>query len=131
MKSAKRKEIELQKREEDRIKTMDRLLNKKESTTLKNTLKSTSNSSSVTSVNDISGRAMIPKIVYIDKQSGPSLTFPKNMKIPIPTLTYKEPPVKIKCFIDSCSNFKKYNCSKTNRPLCSLSCYKKNLISIN
>ena len=129
MKSAKRKEIELQKREEDRIKTMERLLNKKESTTLKNTLKSTS-STTVTSVNDISA-AMIRKIVYIDKESGPTLTFPANMKIPIPTLTYKEPPPKIKCYVDSCSNFKKYNCSKTNRPLCSLSCYKKNLISIN
>ena len=130
MKSAKRKEIELQKREEDRIKTMERLLNKKESTTLKNTLKSSASTSSVASINDLSA-AMIPKIMYIDKQSGPSLTFPKNMKIPIPTLTYREPPAKIKCYIDSCSNIKKYNCSKTNRPLCSLSCYKKNLISIN
>lgn len=124
MKSEKRKQLEQEKREQDRIKTMERLLNKKESSTIRNTFK---NTSSVT-VNNAISVPKTPKITYIDHiDRGLSLTFPKGMepKFSVP----KAPPKAVKCAIESCNNIKKYNCSKTGQPLCSLSCYKRNLIS--
>lgn len=120
IKSAKRKEVELEKREQDRKKTMDRLLNKRESTVLKSSLKS-----ALAATGDANLRN--PKITYIHTKNGPSLTFPPFMDIPIPTLKRKKPPEVIKCSVKLCKNAKKYNCSQTGRPLCSLQCYKKNL----
>ena len=37
------------------------------------------------------------------------------------------PPISQQCGVDSCQNAKKYSCSKTGVPLCSLECYKKNI----
>lgn len=39
---------------------------------------------------------------------------------------YREKPLVIRCGAPGCSNVKKYNCSKTGIPLCSLQCYKSN-----
>jgi len=122
IKSAKRKEIELEKREQERIKTVDKLLNKQPST-LKNTLVS-----QTTSI--MNSKRQVPKIVYIHKKEGPSLTFPAGMDIPIIAKKPVVPPVPIKCSIKNCENVKKYNCSKTGKPLCSLICYKQNSLII-
>ena len=69
MKSAKRKEIEQEKREQDRIKTMERLLNKKESgSTLngKNVNKQlTSNTTTAVNV-----ALQVPKISYVHRKEG-------------------------------------------------------------
>ena len=123
IKSAKRKEIELEKREQDRIKTVERLLNKKESSTLKATPLSQTTST-------VKVKEQFPKIVYIHKKEGPSLTFPAGMNIPIIAKKPVDPPVPIKCSIKNCENIKKYNCSKTGKPLCSISCYKQNSLMI-
>ena len=121
LKSAKRKEIEAEKREQDRIKTMERLLNKRE--TLSKTIKNLVNPDSKPMQQNQS-----PKITYIENEKSISLSFPKGMAIPIPTLKPIKPPDKIQCFIKNCKNVKKYNCSQTGKPLCSLACYKKNLM---
>lgn len=34
------------------------------------------------------------------------------------------------CGVDGCENPKKYSCSKTGLPLCSLQCYKANQLNI-
>lgn len=47
------------------------------------------------------------------------------------TSFYSEPPIPVLCAVKDCKNIKKYNCSKTNVPLCSLKCYKANLASSN
>ena len=119
IKSAKRKEIELEKREQDRIKTVEKLLTSK-SSTLKNT------ALSQTSAAIVSSRKQVPKISYVHRKEGPLLTFPKGMDIPISAKKPVDPPVPIKCSIENCQNIKKYNCSKTGKPLCSLYCYKQN-----
>ncbi len=123
IKSAKRKEIEQEKREQDKKKTMERLLNKKESSAvIKASLKATGTTPGKDS------ETKVAKVVYRDTKEGPSLTFPPNFSIPIPKLEPKIPPKAIKCAIETCMNIKRYNCSKTGKPLCSLQCYKKNLI---
>ena len=121
MKSAKRKEIEAEKREQDRIKTMERLLNKKE--TLSKTIKNLVNPEQ-----KVQSQIQEPKITYIKNENSISLSFPPGMGIPIPTLKPIQPPDKIQCIIKDCKNVKKYNCSQTGQPLCSLACYKKNLL---
>ena len=121
MKSAKRKEIEAEKREQDRIKTMERLLNKKE--TLSKTIKNLVNPEQ-----KVQSQTQDPKITYIKNENSISLSFPPGMGIPIPTLKPIQPPDKIQCIIKNCKNVKKYNCSQTGQPLCSLACYKKNLL---
>jgi len=126
MKSAKRKEIELEKREQDRIKTIDKLLNKQESSTLKTAVKN----SFVSQPAPASQGTKYEKITYIHRKEGPLLSFPPSMKIPIATKKPIEAPQPIICSIEACKNVKKYNCSKSDRPLCSLSCYKKNLLLI-
>ena len=120
-KSAKRKEIEAEKREQDRIKTMERLLNKRE--TLSKTIKNLVNPDS-----KVTNQQNQPKITYIKNEASITLSFPKGMEIPIPTLKPIKPPEKIRCFIKNCKNVKKYSCSQTGKPLCSLACYKKNLL---
>jgi len=120
IKSAKRKEIEQEKREQDRIKTIERLLYKQESSTLK----TTPFSQNTTAI--VGSKRQDSKIVYLHRKEGPSLTFPVGMDIPIEAKKPVKPPVPIKCSIINCENVKKYNCSKTGKPLCSLDCYKLN-----
>lgn len=40
----------------------------------------------------------------------------------------RPPKQAISCGVGGCTNQKKYSCSKTGTPLCSLDCYKKNLL---
>jgi len=70
------------------------------------------------------------KIIYL-RRAGPggrTITFPPGMDIPIRnTVSPLEHPVFIKCSVEGCANRKKYACSKTSAPLCSLACYKVNM----
>jgi len=34
---------------------------------------------------------------------------------------------RVNCTVPGCTNLKKYSCSRTGLPLCSLECYKKNI----
>lgn len=70
-------------------------------------------------------RDELPKISYVRNQSGSFLNFPPGAEFPMESRTEVSPPAKVYCCM--CSNLKKYSCSKTGKPLCSLQCYGKNL----
>lgn len=116
-KAQKRKQLADEKREKDKKKTMERLLKKQDSKTVKST-----------KIRPV--KQQVPVISYKNTVNGIFLSFPPNY---ISTLVAKksiEPPQATLCGIAGCKNVKKYNCSKTNIPLCSLECYKKNVESV-
>ncbi|XP_034840371.1 INO80 complex subunit B [Maniola hyperantus] len=119
IKSQKRKQLADEKREKDKKKTMDRLLKKQESKNLKNSQKGKP------------VRKQEPMIVYKNSNNEISLSLPLGIPFPLETKPPLEPPKPITCGINGCNNIKKYNCSKTGVPLCSLECYKKNMCLIN
>ncbi|XP_038215431.1 INO80 complex subunit B isoform X2 [Zerene cesonia] len=114
LKSQKRKQLADEKREKDKKKTMDRLLKKQESRNLKNAHKGKP------------VRKLEPMIVYKNSINEISLSLPQGVPFPIKSQPPIEAPIPSKCGVEGCSNIKKYNCSKTGVPLCSLECYKKN-----
>lgn len=116
LKSQKRKQMADEKREKDKKKTMDRLLKKQETKATKANRKTTA-------------KVMLPMISYLDSaKNGTVLRFPPNMEFPLQSQTSTEPPKPTLCAI--CKNVKRYNCSKTNIPLCSFKCYKVNVESL-
>lgn len=119
LKSQKRKQLADEKREKDKKKTMDRLLKKQESKNLKNAQKGKPI------------RKIEPMIVYKNNNNEVTLSLPAGVPYPIEHQSPKEAPKPTKCGINGCDNIKRYNCSKTGVPLCSLECYKKNLVLIN
>lgn len=117
LKSQKRKQMADEKREKDKKRTMDRLLKKQIS---KNT--------KVNKNRPV--KALVPMISYRDSiDNGASLTFPDTALFPIQQQTKIEPPKIIFCRICNV-NGKRYNCSKTNIPLCSFKCYQINVDSL-
>ncbi|XP_053375956.1 INO80 complex subunit B-like [Mercenaria mercenaria] len=110
----KRKQMAQEKREKDKRQTIDRLLKKQESRLKKGR----------------GGRKTdAPKVTYINNTSGISISVPEGIQFPFEAQKSEKPPPRPKCAVKSCKNDKKYSCSKTGVPLCSLECYKKNLIS--
>ncbi|XP_075969710.1 INO80 complex subunit B [Anticarsia gemmatalis] len=116
LKSQKRKQLADEKREKDKKKTMDRLLKKQESKNLKNTHKGKP------------AKRLEPMIVYKNNNNEISLSLPLGVPFPIEKQCPIDPPKPVLCGVEGCENIKKYNCSKTGVPLCSLECYKRNLI---
>ncbi|XP_046389781.1 INO80 complex subunit B [Ischnura elegans] len=119
VKLQKRKQLMEEKREKDKKKTMDRLLRKQDSKTSK-----------VGRPKVFSVRKHIPRLRYLMTVSGYSLSMPQGMDFPLKALTVEDPPKPVACAVDGCFNLKKYNCSKTGLPLCSIECYKKNLLNL-
>lgn len=115
IKSQKRKQMADEKREKDKKKTMERLLKKQESKTLKNINKAKPQ------------RGNEPRIIYKMNVNETSLTLPPGVEFPLKCQLPKEYPKLVLCGVNGCGNAKKYNCSKTGVPLCSLECYKENL----
>lgn len=116
IKSQKRKQLADEKREKDKKRTMDRLLKKQESKvskTAKSKLKKN-----------------IPLITYKQTYELATLSFPELTDFSMESKIAPKPPQPVYCSIKNCSNIKKYNCSVTNNPLCSLKCYKRNLKTI-
>merc|ERR1719342_187099 len=113
IKAQKRKELETEKREKMKQKTMDTLLKKKDSKVTKQI------KTSKTLKEDI------PKISFIANSSGYSLSFPEGHEYPLSAFGKLDPPTPILCCM--CSKTKKYCSSKTGQPVCSLACYKENL----
>ena len=122
MKAEKRKEIELEKREEEKQKTVDRLLKKSDS---KSILRIDEKNQDV--------KRSIPKITYRITENEFSLSFPKGASYPIKPKRLdegKDVPKPVECSIPGCGKIKRYNCSKSGKPLCSLACYKQNQVLI-
>lgn len=115
IKSQKRKEIELEKREQDKKKTMDRLLKKKDSKTSKQTR-----------FNKGTKREFARITYLLDSEGGHTISLPPNMEFPFRTQKPVKAPHVTPCSVPDCNNAKKYSCSKSGKPLCSLQCYKKN-----
>lgn len=116
IKSQKRKQLADEKREKDKQKTMERLLKKQEC--------------KMKSVKAQKVKSQVPMISYRNNQNGASISFPVNFEVPIKSLQPIEIPKPIFCAIPDCNNLKRYNCSKTNTPLCSFKCYKQNIDTI-
>lgn len=116
LKSQKRKQLADEKREKDKKKTMDRLLKKQESKNLKYMSKGKPT------------KKLEPMIVYKNSNKEISLSLPPGVPFPLETKPPMDPPKLVKCGANGCDNLKKYNCSKTGTPLCSLECYRTNLI---
>lgn len=113
LKSQKRKQMADEKREKDKRKTMDRLLKKQETKLTK------------VSKNKFI-KITVPVISYNESiENGPSITYPINFEFPMQAKLTKLPPSIILCAICNDSR-KRYNCAKTNLPLCSFKCYKSN-----
>jgi len=118
LKAQKRKEIESEKKEKIKKKTMDFLLKKKDSKAAKQ-MKSSK-----------LARDSVPKITYVINKSGYSISYPEDSMCELLPKSKKCAPPPVYCTIDGCKNVKKYSCSKTGKPLCSLSCYKLNMQSL-
>lgn len=117
IKSQKRKQLADEKREKDKKKTMERLLKKQDSKAAKQ------------GRNKVV-KAAQPMISYRNTAEGATVTVPPNFDFPLVAQTGRDPPKPIICSIPGCFNIKSYNCSKTNVPLCSFKCYKKNVAAL-
>lgn len=118
LKSQKRKQLADEKREKDKRKTMERLLKKQDSKLIKSKSRQ--------------AKTTVPTITYRSTADGSVIIFPPNTDFPIFSPKSKEQHRKpaIVCSIPGCGNLKRYNCSKTDVPLCSFACYKQNVASI-
>lgn len=109
----KRKQMAQEKREKDKRQTIDRLLKKQEGR-----LKAKGRGGR---------KADAPKVTYVNNMAGITVSVPEGIQFPFEPQKADKPPPKVKCAVKGCRNDKKYSCSKTGLPLCSLECYKKNL----
>lgn len=114
MKTQKRREQAQEKREEDKKKTVDRLLKKQDSKVAK-----------ISRVK--SSKKEIPMYSYVNNQDMVALSVPVAFPFPMETQCEREKPAVKLCGVPGCSNQKKYSCSKTGVPLCSLECYTVNM----
>lgn len=71
-----------------------------------------------------------PMIRYSDSAHGMAVSFPTGVPAPAPAPPRPTPAPLISCGVGGCTNLKKYSCSKTGVPLCSLDCYKRNLLLV-
>lgn len=113
LKSQKRKQMADEKREKDKRKTMERLLKKKDS-------------KSVKQIKNRPVKAQIPRISYQQTADDAKIVLPEGFEFPFQAQVAKEAPKPVLCSVPNCKNLKRYNCSKTNVPLCSFKCYKLN-----
>ncbi|XP_033748210.1 INO80 complex subunit B-like [Pecten maximus] len=111
----KRRQQAHEKREKDKKLTLDRLLKKQDS---KKKGKG-------------SKKANIPRFRYTNNQSGVAVSVPIGFQLPFTAQAARPPKGKEPCSISGCKNIKKYSCSRTGVPLCSLACYKKNSLLHN
>ncbi|XP_055794207.1 INO80 complex subunit B-like isoform X2 [Salvelinus fontinalis] len=75
-------------------------------------------------------QAQCPMVRYCDSAQGMGISFPIGVLAPTPAALCPPPLAPVGCGINGCSNLKRYSCSKTGIPLCSLDCYKKNLVLV-
>lgn len=110
----KRRKQAHEKREKDKKQTLERLLKKQDTKSKGPKARG-------------SKRMNIPRVRYLNNSQGVSISMPQGHPFPFPAKVSESPKPVALCGVAGCSNPKKYACSKTNVPLCSLQCYKKNL----
>ncbi|TRY93539.1 hypothetical protein DNTS_022864 [Danionella cerebrum] len=70
----------------------------------------------------------VPMVRYSSSSNqGTSISYPSGVPVPA-AFVPMHPPVPVNCGVSGCGQQKRYSCSKTGTPLCSLECYKKNLL---
>ncbi|XP_064488657.1 INO80 complex subunit B-like [Ornithodoros turicata] len=111
----KRKQQAEEKKEKDKKQTIERLLKKSDSR--------------------LRGRKMTrksdtPRVSLLQRTSGTLMSFPVGVSFPLTSRTAPEYPAKKMCGIKGCPNPRRYSCSKTGLPLCSLECYKTNMLQM-
>lgn len=112
--SERRKQKYAEKREKEMAKTVEKILkNVAPTKTRKN-----SNFKPKTDVTPLMSLKMTADLT--------TLSIHPDLPCPIENKVAKEPPKPVFCGMN-CGNLKKYSCSKTGVPLCSLECYRKNL----
>lgn len=75
-------------------------------------------------------QAQVPMVRYSDNAQGAAISYPVGVTAPAPAPLRLLPPAPVSCGVAGCSNLKKYSCSKTGTPLCSLDCYRRNLLLV-
>ncbi|KAF7229969.1 INO80 complex subunit B isoform X1 [Nothobranchius furzeri] len=71
-----------------------------------------------------------PMVRYSDSAQGITISFPAGVSAPASAPPCPPPATLVNCGVSGCSNIKKYSCSKTGVPLCSLECYRRNLLLV-
>uniref|UniRef100_A0A2P2HZ33 INO80 complex subunit B-like n=1 Tax=Hirondellea gigas TaxID=1518452 RepID=A0A2P2HZ33_9CRUS len=117
IKSQRRRAQALEKREEDKKKTVDRLLKKQDTKLLKG------------GFNKKVVKAEVAMFSYKSRVDGVFISLPAGCDYPIKAQLAQTAPTVRVCGVSGCSNAKRYSCSKTGVPLCSLQCYKTNLLT--
>lgn len=77
-----------------------------------------------------SKQSQCPMIRYSDTAQGMAISFPTGVPAPAPAPPRPPPAAPVNCGVSGCTNLKKYSCSETGVPLCSLDCYKRNLLLV-
>ncbi|XP_039501564.1 INO80 complex subunit B [Drosophila santomea] len=117
LKSQKRKQQADERREKDKLKTMERLLKKQATNKDRTSIR-----------NKSAQQASYPKMTYISAVKGNYVIVPTGYEFPLKAQIPRTPPLSQVCYVSGCENRKTYNCSTTKVPLCSLTCYRKNLL---
>lgn len=126
IKSQKRKQLADEKREKEKKRTMDRLLKKQDSRASKNT-------------RSRPAKTVEPVVSFRSTRDGNTVTFPPEFDLPSLFAGPRKVAAKGHCGLDGshnvkdcamCGAAKRYNCSRTNIPLCSFKCYKLNVATL-
>ncbi|KAG8430674.1 hypothetical protein GDO86_020180 [Hymenochirus boettgeri] len=72
---------------------------------------------------------LCPVIRYQNTARLITISYPSGVSCIVPSEPRPALPATTLCAVSGCSNPKKYSCSQTHVPLCSLECYRKNLQS--
>lgn len=113
----KRKQQAEEKKEKDKKQTIERLLKKSDSRIKGGSRK-------------LAKKADTPKVSLVRSGAGTLLSFPEGLPFPLAPSAASGYPERTLCGIKGCRNPKKYSCSKTGLPLCSLECYKANMLQM-
>lgn len=107
---AKKRKQQMEKQvEETKAQTIEKLLTKGQKTK-KETTKANKN--------------VGPYFRYSNNKDGIFISCPEGLEFPLVGKVAVEPPKLVLCSINGCSNQKKYACSTSKLPVCSLQCYK-------
>jgi len=127
IKSKQRKQAEQARRETEKRDTVHKLLKKRKEEPL-NTLANAVGGvgSPNVSANKLSKTTtVLPAFHYRLSVGGRKLSFPRGYKLPL--WKAKDPPPQLRtCAAPGCNNPKKYYCSRSEKPACSLPCYQTN-----
>ncbi|KAF6728227.1 INO80 complex subunit B [Oryzias melastigma] len=75
-------------------------------------------------------QSQCPMVRYVDSAQGISISFPTGVLGPAVAPPRPPPAAPVSCGVSGCTNRRKYSCSKSGVPLCSLECYRKNLLLV-